>query len=253
MSILFRPSQVHSSGLLALLLLPACVLAPKDAPGNDSALGGNGADYCAETGRTTITDASVAADGFDYAPQDVITNFAHGWGGTWAVYSGGSTAASASLTWTDGAISAATYAMSGGGDSGTMGSGAGSADCPPRYEIIVAYTVNTDDGLLAEAGETTLVASAVDAASFHVSIPLAQVAGTTSPADWNPADWASNTLALDGSGDPSSLMISATWQASSTAAGPVEDSGGSSGTDTGTVSPSGITAGLGSMTLTPDG
>jgi len=134
-------------------------------------------------------------------------------------------------------------------DTGGMTQGAPSADCPPRYEIAVGYRASTADGLLDEAGGTVLVATAADAASFHAAIDIGAVGGTTRPSGWLPEDWASNTLSLDGAGTPEQLQVSATWQASSEASGPVVDSGAP--TETGTVSPSGMTEGVGMMTLAP--
>jgi hypothetical protein len=113
----------------------------------------------------------------------------------------------------------------------------------------VAYVVTTADGVLDEAGATTLVGTAADSASFHADIDVDAVGGATRPSGWVPEDWASSTLSLDGAGTPEQLQVSATWHASSAPSGPAVDSGAT--TETGTVSPSGMTEGAGSMSLAP--
>lgn len=230
-----------------LLFLVACTGAPDSATTLDSTdPGGDAADYCEETGRTPVTDRSVPSDGFTFAAGEVVNAFAGAWSGTWAVYSGGGGAAAAGLAYSDGAIEGVTYQLH--QDTSGMGGGA-EPQCASRYEIAMDLAASTDDGQIAEAAAVTVVASESEAMSFNVGVDIGSVGGTTRPS-WDPSDWATNTLSLDGSGSGANLTISATWQASSGARGPVVDTA-SAGTETGTVEPSGMTEGVGSMSLTP--
>ncbi len=198
-----------------------------------------------------VTDPAVAADGFLFSAAEVIGAFAIPWTGTWSPYSSAGGTADVSLLWSDGAIAAVTYAIN-EPDSGSMAQGAPSAECPSRYAIDLLLSVSTDDGLLAEAVSTTLVASSATVASFDASVDIASVGGTTRPAAWDPADWPVNTLALNGYGDGAALTVSVGWQASSGARGPELDTASGGGVvETGTVEPSGMTEGVGSMSLTP--
>jgi hypothetical protein len=236
-----------------LLLLLGCipsssVLTPGSVP---DAPGQGAAAYCEETGRAAVADPTAPADGLAFSAADVLGAFAIPWTGTWSPYAGPGGTADVSLLWSDGAIAAVTYAMN-EPDTGSMAQGAPSAECPSRYEIDLLLSVATDDGLLAEAVNTTLVASSAAAVSFDAAVDLASVGGTTRPAAWDPADWPVNTLSLDGYGDGAALTISVGWQAASGARGPELDTASGGGTvETGTTEPSGMTEGVGSMSLSP--
>lgn len=242
---------------MMLILLLGCipsssVLTPHSLP---DAPGQGAAAYCEETGRAAVADPMVPANGLTFSAADVLGAFAIPWTGTWSPYAGPGGTADVSLLWSDGAIAAVTYAMN-QPDTGSMAQGAPSAECPSRYEIDLLLSVATDDGLLAEAVGTTLVASSAASVSFAASVDLASVGGTTRPAAWDPADWPVNTLSINGYGygygDGATLTISVGWQASSGARGPSLDTGSGGGTvETGSTEPSGMTEGVGSMSLSP--
>ena len=236
-----------------LLLLLGCipsstVLTPDSLP---DAPGQGAAAYCEETGRAAVSDPTVPAVGLPFSAADVLGAFAIPWTGAWSLYASPGGTADVSLLWSDGAIAAVTYAMN-EPDSGSMAQGAPSAECPSRYEIDLLLSVATDDGLLAEAVNTTLVASSAASVSFDAAVDFASVGGTTRPAAWDSADWPVNTLSIYGYGDGATLTISVGWQASSGARGPSLDTGSGGGTvETGTTEPSGMTEGVGSMSLSP--
>lgn len=212
-------------------------------PAGDTGLGGSGMpSYCAESERAPVDDATVPAGSLDFAAGDVVSAAVGGWPGTFTPTTGEAVAVTLSFAYEDGTIELVSreWVDGGGGDSGP-GTGGADEPCHPFYAIALFGGLATSDGLLDEHFELSLEAQALDALSFLVTIPLANVGGTTRPTSFDPGDWDAVNLALDGRGTGVAWGGSVLWQGSSGSAAAEEEEGGG-----GTAELSGVTEGVGS-------
>jgi hypothetical protein len=95
-------------------------------------------------------------------------------------------------------------------------------------------------------------ASEPDSAHWYGTKPLAEVAGTTRPTSFDPADWDVTELAVEGSlegGQTGHLLGSVTWQGYDDADTSQDPAPADTGATTGTIAPSGMTEGVGSFDL----
>jgi hypothetical protein len=200
-----------------------------------------------EDSRTEVTDRSVAAEGFDFAVQDVFDAVV----GTW-VGELDEVGLTVDVDWDGAAIEAVLShyeepIVTGTGD--PLPGGLPVMDCGPVYEVGFTLGVDGDPWLGAEGGARILVRSPTSL-GIQIEVDESEVAGTIEPPEWdNPQFWDRTSLSAVFERREADVSLQLLWWAinddPASSVGP-----GTGNVGTGTVEPSGITSPIGRAELT---
>ena len=198
---------VHALVPVLAFTLAACT-GGGDKPAEDTARGEDMLySPCVETPQTVAMDETLAA--FGATPAALFAPFASPYGGT-ATYAADSATIGINLSYAQ--PDAATFLdrepnTGGSGDTGGMEAMADTAAsaCPDALLFTLTANLHTDDGQLAETFSAAISLESADAAQLSGEVAVADLEGTWSSPDYQPADYTeldlqiSAALAADGS------------------------------------------------------
>jgi hypothetical protein len=188
---------------------------------DDDALSNPG--YCQEVSRASVALDELPA-GFMLTPREVLATVAGDWGGAWdspsELDTGGE--ASMSLVYEDVGVELVVdeYVPPGPDevDDGSVVEPDATPDatCVPHYEIPLTGTFTSVDGGLDESFQFTLETGTAGDSAFAAHLPIAQVAGTSRPTQWDPSE-ESTELIIDATFGSGGLGGTVWWVSSGSA------------------------------------
>lgn len=244
--------------LLACTTTPADTSDPSDTGDTDLGTGGDMPAYCTEDSRIAITDLTVPAEGFTFAPEVGMARESGLFDGDLTPWAGGPhVALSLAVVYQDTGVDAVYRVLvdPNAGDTGTSMGAPSVSDCPPVYAYALDATLSAPGGEYGASYTAAIEVSDPETATMTGSVPLADVTGTARPT-FDVDRWASVTLQVATTQSPTGWTGTLMWFGSSEPAGPTAGQpaappadSGSGGSDTGTVAVSGETEGVGDFDL----